>query len=217
MRKKELEIILEGVEDLSEADVRSEQYMTPAVVAAELLHFAFMRGELSGVVYDLGCGTGILAIGAKLLGAKKVVGVDKDARCIEVARKNAKKLGVSVEFLCCDVRDVRAMAADVVVMNPPFGAQRSNRRADRIFLKKALEIAPIVYTIHNAGSEPFIRKFISPHVITHKINAKFPLKRRFHFHKKDVKVIEVEIYRLEGRKEREKELRQGFISRKLSN
>jgi len=198
MKKKELEIILEEVEDLNEADVSSEQYMTPPVIAAELLHFAFMRGELQGVVYDLGCGTGILAIGAKLLGAKRVVGVDKDERCIEVARRNAKKLGVAVEFICCDVKDLQA-TADVVVMNPPFGAQRSNRKADRIFLEKALEVAPIVYTIHNAGSEPFIRKFISPHVITHKINAKFPLKRRFHFHRKDVKIIEVEMYRLERR------------------
>ncbi|MHC1579210.1 MAG: METTL5 family protein [Candidatus Alkanophagales archaeon] len=201
MRKKELEMILEGVEDLDGADVRSEQYMTPPVVAAELLHFAFMRGELRGVVYDLGCGTGILAIGAKLLGAERVVGVDRDERCIEVARRNAERLGVAVEFVRCDVRDLQA-TADVVVMNPPFGAQRSNRGADRIFLKKALEVAPIVYTIHNAGSEPFIRRFISPHVVTHKINVKFPLKRRFPFHRKDVKIIEVEMYRLERRERR---------------
>ena len=174
-----------------------EQYPTPAPVAAELLYCALMQGDLGGTVYDLGCGTGVLAIGAKLLGAKKVTGFDSDDMAIKIARKNAKKAGACVKFIASDIGDVSGKA-DTVVMNPPFGAQR--KHADRAFLKKGLEVADVVYSLHNAGSRDFIKKFISPCVITHCIPVQFTLKRTFHFHKKDRVVREVELYRMRKEK-----------------
>jgi len=199
MKKKELEILLERVEDIKESDVEREQYSTPATVASELLHFAFMNGDIEDhVVFDLGCGNGILGIGAKLLGAKEVVGIDSDGKVIEVANANSKRLGVEVEFRRCDVREVVGHG-DTVVMNPPFGAQRRNRHADRIFLEKAFEIAPVVYSIHNVGSEPFLRSFVPPVAIV-RFPVAFPLKRRFWFHKKEKKFIEVDIYRMERKR-----------------
>jgi ribosomal protein L11 methyltransferase len=45
-------------------------------------------------VLDVGCGSGILGIGAKLLGAGRVVMVDNDPVAVEVARENAEKNGV---------------------------------------------------------------------------------------------------------------------------
>ncbi|MBM3857103.1 MAG: methyltransferase domain-containing protein [Verrucomicrobia bacterium] len=39
---------------------------------------------------DLGMGSGILAFAAELFGAKKILGVDFDLRCVKVARANAK-------------------------------------------------------------------------------------------------------------------------------
>ncbi|MCW3132927.1 MAG: METTL5 family protein [Methanophagales archaeon] len=199
MKKKELEILLERVEDIKESDVEREQYSTPATVASELLHFAFMNGDIEDhVVYDLGCGNGILGIGAKLLAAKEVVGIDSDGKVIEVANANSKRLGVEVEFRRCDVREVVGHG-DTVVMNPPFGAQRRNRHADRIFLEKAFEIAPVVYSIHNVGSESFLRSF-APHVAIVRFPVAFPLKRRFWFHKKEKKFIEVDIYRMERKR-----------------
>ncbi len=68
MKKRKLEMILEKVKGFERPDVSREQYATPATVAAELLYFAFMNGDLAGSVVDLGCGTGVLAIGASLLG-----------------------------------------------------------------------------------------------------------------------------------------------------
>ncbi|MCW3141701.1 MAG: METTL5 family protein [Methanophagales archaeon] len=199
MKKKELEILLERVEDIKESDVEREQYSTPATVASELLHFAFMNGDIEDhVVFDLGCGNGILGIGAKLLAAKEVVGIDSDGKVIEVANANSKRLGVEVEFRRCDVREVVGHG-DTVVMNPPFGAQRRNRHADRIFLEKAFEIAPVVYSIHNVGSESFLRSF-APHVAIVRFPVAFPLKRRFWFHKKEKKFIEVDIYRMERKR-----------------
>ena len=63
-----------------------------------------MQGDLEDSVQDLGCGTGILAIGAKLLGAKKVVGYDKDIKALEIAKLNARKLKAEVEFVQSDIR-----------------------------------------------------------------------------------------------------------------
>jgi len=196
MKKKELEIRLERVEDIEQPDADREQYATPAPVASELLYYAFMNGDIRDrLVYDLGCGNGILGIGAKLLGAKAVIGIDSDEKMIEVAQANCKRLGVHVELRSGDVREVEGRG-DTVVMNPPFGAQRKNRHADRIFLEKALEIAPVVYSILNAGSESFIKSLIPSASVQH-FPVAFPLKRRFSFHKKDTKFIPVDIYRME--------------------
>ncbi|MDI6860006.1 MAG: METTL5 family protein [Methanocellales archaeon] len=204
MKKKQLEMILENVRGFSAPDVRKEQYVTPAPIAAELLHFAYMQGDLSGTVFDLGCGTGTLAIGAKLLGAEKVIGVDVDMRALHIARANAERLGVDIEFICCDVKDFtvcrcREGVSPSVIMNPPFGAQIKG--SDRPFLRKALEIGEVVYSLHNVGSGNFISKFIHPHaIITHQIAIDFPIKRTFKFHKKDIEIVNVELYRLERRK-----------------
>jgi putative methylase len=195
MKRKKLEILLERLEDIKEPDVDSEQYSTPATVASELLYFAFMNGDLEGQqVYDLGCGSGILGIGAKVLGARAVIGIDNDEKAIEIALLNAKRLGVEVEFRKGDVQKVEG-TGDTVVMNPPFGAQRRNRHADRVFLEKALEIAPVVYSLLNTGSEPFVRSSV-PSAAIQCFPVAFPLKRRFWFHKKDKKCISVDICRI---------------------
>lgn len=196
MRKKHLEILLEQVSGFSSPIPSKEQYSTPATVAAELLHYAFMKGDITDTIYDLGCGCGILAIGAKLLGAEKVIGFDDDRDALEIARANAQKLGTDVEFVCSSINEVNGKA-HAVVMNPPFGAQVKG--SDRPFLRKALELSSVVYSIHNAGSAEFIKKFISPSVITEHILIDFPIKRTFRFHTREVQVIKAEIFRIEKR------------------
>ncbi len=194
MKKKELEIILESLESFRYPEVELEQYQTPPPLASELLIFAGLKGDLEGTVYDLGCGTGILAIGAKILGAKNVVGFDIDPKAIAVARRNARKLGLDVEFRVSDIRDVGGRA-DTVIMNPPFGIKK--RHADRIFLDKAMEIGNVIYTIHSAGSRLFVEKFIFPSRITDFMELKIPMKKIYKFHRKDVRYIDVELFRIE--------------------
>lgn len=196
MRKKHLEMLLEQLSGFESPKPEREQYATPATVAAELLHFAFMRGDITDTVYDLGCGTGILAIGAKLLGAEKVIGFDGDNGVLKTARANAKKLDSDVEFVCSRIDEVCGKA-HTVVMNPPFGAQVKG--SDRPFLRKALEVSGVVYSIHNLGSMEFIKKFISPSVISEHKLIDFPIKRTFRFHTREIQVIQVEIYRIEKR------------------
>jgi len=196
MRQRQLEILLEQVAVFESPSPSLEQYTTPAGIAAELLYFALMRGDLVDTVYDLGCGTGILAIGAALVDAPNVVGFDVDMNALITARQSAKKLGVDVEFVCSSIQDVPGRV-HTVIMNPPFGAQVMGN--DRPFLVRALEVADVIYSIHNEGSYEFIKKFISPAVIADRYKVGFPLKRTFKFHKKDIEVVNVEIYRIENR------------------
>lgn len=193
MKKRQLEMLLEKVEGFSSPSAKMEQYATPAPVAADMLYLAYLRGDLTRVC-DLGCGTGILGIGAALLGAD-VVSVEIDPEALALARENASRMNVEIEFIRADVSTVSLQGIDTVVMNPPFGAQKASL-GDRAFLRKATEIAGAIYSLHNVGSEGFIKRFVEPCTVEEIYKLKFPMKRSFEFHKRDVKTIEVELYRI---------------------
>jgi putative methylase len=193
MKRKQLEMMLERLEGFSRPSFQKEQYATPASVAAEMLFLAGMRGEL-GSVCDLGCGTGVLAIGAALLGAR-ATGVEIDGEALAIARRNAEKLNVDVDFIRADVRQLVLKGIDTVVMNPPFGAQKASL-GDRAFLSSARKIAKTIYSLHNQGSEGFVRSFMKPCTVQEIYRIPFPLKRCFDFHSQEVKVIGVELYRI---------------------
>ncbi len=200
MKLKQLEMILQRLAGFSRPQAALEQYQTPAPLAARLLYHALMKGDIGGKrVLDLGCGTGILAIGASLLGAASVTGVDIDERALAVARENADLVGTGVSFLAADVREdgcrERIGTCDTVVMNPPFGAQKAH--ADRPFIDCALSVADVTYSIFNAGSIPFVESYTAQKAeITETIGGSFPIRRTFAFHTRDVQEIEVEILRL---------------------
>ena len=75
--------------------------------------------ELAGQqVLDFGCGSGILAIAALLLGAREAVGTDIDVQAIEASRDNAQRNGVADEKLALYLPEhMPAMQADVLVAN----------------------------------------------------------------------------------------------------
>lgn len=138
MKRRKLEMLLEEVESFQEPDVILEQYSTPATVASDMLHFAYMKGDIEDKkIYDLGCGTGILSIGCKLLGAAEVTGFDSDERALNIARANAKKMDVDIDFIYSDIEEVSGHA-QTIVMNPPFGAQKKG--SDRPFIKKHFQL-----------------------------------------------------------------------------
>jgi ribosomal protein L11 methyltransferase len=69
-------------------------------------------------VLDLGCGSGILAIGAKMVGASDVMAIDIDPIAVEVARENSSRNSVSIECAAGDVLALNlAEGWDVVVSN----------------------------------------------------------------------------------------------------
>lgn len=70
------------------------------------------------LVYDIGCGTGILGIVAGLLGAKQVIGVDIAEGAIIATLENAKKNNLDqVEARLGNLTDVLSDKADVIVAN----------------------------------------------------------------------------------------------------
>lgn len=193
--KKRLEITLERLEGFKNPKIELEQYVTPANLAGFILTNADLFGDLKTVV-DLGCGTGILAIGSAMLGAY-AIGVEIDMDALTIAKSNSEKLGVSVDFIACDVKNLELKKRATVIMNPPFGIQR--RHADRPFLKKAFEIANTIYSIHSAESEFFVRRKAEDNgfKVTHIWKFMIPLKRTYSFHEKAFKYIPVEVFRIE--------------------
>lgn len=70
-------------------------------------------------VFDIGCGSGILAIAAAKLGAKEVLAVDLDEVAVRVSKENVEENNVSdsVEVRHGNLMDVVKDRADVVVAN----------------------------------------------------------------------------------------------------
>jgi ribosomal protein L11 methyltransferase len=71
------------------------------------------------LVVDLGTGSGILALAAKLLGAKAVIGIDLDPVAISTAKENARTNRIGgVQFEVADVQSwVFPRKADIITAN----------------------------------------------------------------------------------------------------
>ena len=188
-------MILQGIEQPSDIKVELEQYSTPASIAADVLWYAYYNGDIKEkVVLDAGCGTGIFAIGAALLEAKRVIGIDIDGKMIEGARKEAEKFHVDADFMVMDISDFEEHV-DTVIMNPPFGAQFSNRGADKIFIKKAMEVGNKIYSLHLKKSSTFIKNMMEKEgwKIGRGKEYRFPIKASFPFNEKRVVDYDVEL------------------------
>jgi len=204
-KKRHIEMILQQIPPHKSPKFHLEQYTTPSNIAADLLWNACSLGDIKGKkVVDLGCGTGIFAIGVALLGAKEVIGVDADPEAIEIARVQASKTGVDniTEFILEDVQNF-TQNADTVIQNPPFGAQKAKRKeVDRIFMTKAIGIAPVVYSFHMGETEKFVEKFFNSlnGQITYRFYYSFPIPRIYHFHEKEKINIDVVVLRIQRTK-----------------
>ncbi len=186
---------LQSLKGFDEPVARLEQYETPAALASDLLHLAWSHGDLKGRVLDMGCGTGVLGVGAAFYGAG-VVGIDLDGDAVRTARSNAAAAGVSekTDWVRGEASSLPVASVDTVVMNPPFGAQKSG--ADRPFLRAAERVAETAYTVHNEGSLDFVESFVDGDV-TDGFETGVMLPHRFGFHDEDQKEITVEVYRIE--------------------
>jgi len=180
-----------------------EQYSIPVDVAAEILFLAaYVHDDIVGkTIVDLGCGTGRLALAAAFLGAATAVGVDIDKVAIKMAKENSERLSMKGKTSWV-LGDIEALHGDfhTVLQNPPFGVQR--RGADRRFILKALELAPIVYSLHKSGesNRAFIKRFIERHrgKVTSIFQMKLNIQRQFGFHTKRTHMVKVDLFRIEA-------------------
>lgn len=200
-KKRHLEMILQQIPPHKSPKVHLEQYTTPSNIASDILWNAYSLGDIEDKkVIDLGCGTGIFAIGSALLGAREVTGVDIDPDAVEIARQQASKMGVDdkTKFISKDIQDFNG-SADTVIQNPPFGAQKAGKNADRVFMKKAMEIAPVVYSFHIGETEEFVEKFFNSlnGSVTYRFYYGFNIPKIYNFHKKEKIDVNVVVLRVE--------------------
>lgn len=198
MKQKELEMKIQKIPGFKNPKPSLEQYITPAPIVADIVFKAVQLEDIENkIVLDLGCGTGIFAYAAYLCGAEKVVGIDADKECINQARDFVFENKLCINYVINEIKNVN-IVCDTVLMNPPFGAQKSNVRADRKFIKKAFEISQVFYSLHLTDTMDFIKKVVNSlnGEITQTKNYNFPIKHTFSFHKKGVKNYDVTMIRV---------------------
>ncbi|MBR0271016.1 MAG: methyltransferase [Methanobrevibacter sp.] len=201
-RKKHLEMKIQSVLPHPNPKVELEQYSTPSIIASDLLWNALSLGDIEDKnILDLGCGSGIFAIGSALLGAKSSIGVDIDVESVNRARDNAKNMDVgNADFIVGDVLSLeKNLEADTIFQNPPFGSQKhADRGIDLEFVKKAYELSPnALYSFHMASTEEFLIDYFEKlsFKITHIFRYSFPIPKIYDFHTKESRDVDVIVIR----------------------
>lgn len=223
VRKRELEKMLSQIEPHPFPKPGLEQYTVPADVAATMLYIAaYTYGDIiAKTVLDLGCGTGRLALGAALLGARRVVGIDIDKDAVKMASENSLRMYLKekTQWISGDINAICG-EFDTVLQNPPFGIQRRN--ADRKFLEKALATGKAVYSFHKSPTKgntfvktlkankanavpvspsPFLKEFIERHggKIRGVYAVVMTVQHMFSFHTKKRHEFVADLYVIEKR------------------
>ncbi|WP_407455020.1 METTL5 family protein [Methanobrevibacter sp.] len=201
-RKKHLEMRLQNIPSHPKPKVGLEQYTTPSIIASDLIWNAFGLGDIEYKdILDLGCGTGIFAIGCALMGANSSIGVDIDEDSIDLANEVSGKLKVdNVDFIVSDICDFNeGLNVNTVFQNPPFGSQKkADKGQDLKFVKKAIELNPdVLYSFHMASTEDFLVKFYGDNglQITHLFRYEFPIPKIYEFHNKEKQMVDVIVVR----------------------
>jgi putative methylase len=211
--KSSLAIALSRLKTFASPRPRLEQYPTDSEIAAEVLWHAYMLGDIDEkTIADLGCGTGVLGIGALLLGAKKVFFIDTDDEALAVLQQNLEQAGLigtpgsksrrssgntgTHEIINSDI-SLFDREVDVVLQNPPFGTRETH--IDREFLKKAVSVAQVIYSFHKTSTRRFVESFAEDNGVS--ISASwdfsFPLKQTMPQHKRRIHRIDVTCFRME--------------------
>lgn len=204
MKLKSLESHLQDLDGFDCPNVQLEQYVTPPHIAAVVLHnIQTQYGALEDkIVLDAGCGPGILGIGASLLGASAITGLDIDRNALEVFRNNIDEVDVTnvdiiqSDFLLHSYRCEKYF--DTVLMNPPFGTKH-NAGMDMRFLRMGLHLScDSVYSLHKSSTRSHIQKKIVEWGVKGNVVAelKYNLEASYKFHKQKSRDIAVDLWRI---------------------
>ncbi|XP_018090109.1 methyltransferase like 5 L homeolog isoform X1 [Xenopus laevis] len=204
MKLKELEGCLQQVDVFENPKLLLEQYPTRPHIAACMLytiHNTFNDIE-DKVVADLGCGCGVLSIGAAMLGAGLCLGLDVDEDALDIFKTNAEEFELTnIDMIQCDVcsmpPDCLSKSVDTVIMNPPFGTKH-NKGMDMTFLSTALQMARnSVYSLHKTSTREHIKKKAADWKVKMEVIAelRYDLPASYKFHKKKSVDIEVDFIR----------------------
>jgi rRNA N6-adenosine-methyltransferase METTL5 len=207
IKLKKLEEYLQCVDSFEKPKILLEQYITPSHIASNLL-FTIQNNydDLDGkLICDLGCGTGMLSIGAAILGSSHTIGFDIDPQALTTAKNNIDEMEISnIDFVQCDVLSDLSFEDcswhkkfDTVLMNPPFGTKK-NAGMDMKFLKIATMLSKnVVYSLHKSSTREFIQKKTKELKVDGEVIAqlRYNLESSYKFHKKSSVDIEVDVWR----------------------
>uniref|UniRef100_A0A6G1SKQ3 Methyltransferase-like protein 5 n=1 Tax=Aceria tosichella TaxID=561515 RepID=A0A6G1SKQ3_9ACAR len=221
---KQLESYLQDLDDFERPKIELEQYATPPHIAALLLNAIDQTyDDLDGkLVCDLGCGTGRLAAGSVICGAKMVFGFDLDQSALDGALQNFNDTfneneqdGMSGLYQACpsfnliqaDIASQEYDAFwkcwhnffDTVIMNPPFGTKQ-NAGLDIKFLERAINLSKgTVYSLHKTSTRDYILSKSKQWAVSAKPIAqiRYNLENTYKFHKRKSVDIDVDLWRVE--------------------
>ncbi len=182
MKLKELESNLQNVQAFSNAKLNYEQYITTPHLASNILFtIESQYGDLGDkIVCDLGCGTGMLSIGASLLGAQFVHSIDIDVDALGICKENIGNFDIdNIELVNADCKQLLRLSEtvdifcnykfDTCLMNPPFGTKFQDKLSnsedskfgiDMQFLKLASRLSTnSIYSLNKTVTRDYIRKF----------------------------------------------------------
>lgn len=209
LKLKKLEEFLQTVDGFKKPKILLEQYETPSHIASCALftiqnNYSDLEGKL---IADLGCGTGMLAIGSALMGASHVIGFEIDSDALAIAKNNVDEMEIeNIDYVQCDVlKDLLEehteshwyKSFDTVLMNPPFGTKK-NSGMDMKFLKTAIQLAKTaVYSLHKTTTREYIQKKTKELQVTGEVIAElcYNLESSYKFHKKSSVDIKVDVWR----------------------
>lgn len=208
MKLRKLEEYLQGVDGFEKPKILLEQYPTPSHIASCMLfEIQSKYDDLENkLVADLGSGSGMLSIGAFLLGAQFTVGFELDSDAIEIFRNNVADMELpAIDCVQCDViRDLTIDSwdnvFDTVVMNPPFGTKH-NAGMDMRFLESAVRLSnQSIYSLHKTSTRDYISKKTKEWNVTGEVVAKlrYNIDSLYKFHKKSSVDIEVDFWKFDS-------------------
>lgn len=204
MSRSELAIVLSKLKTFTSPSIKDEQYPTESEAASTIIWDAYMNKDIEGmIVADLGCGTGILGIGALIMNAREVIFIDKDETALKLAKENLRQTESELdeafstaEFVQFSIEDFFS-PVDTVLMNPPFGTVK--RGADKLFLEKAMQVAKVIYSLHKASTKDYLIAFFEQKGWKIKYTKYFSmnLKNTMAHHKKRLQKIDVVCFGIE--------------------
>jgi predicted RNA methylase len=204
-------------------DISLEQYPTPVSVLENI--FSKNKDFTNKNVLDMGVGLGSLSFSCAWFGAKIIIGIDSDIRVMQSLRYNEKlfldlysknkirttlknetnsKVGMKeylpffswihsqIEFF--PFKEFQNYF-DFVVMNPPFGTQRSG--IDFVFLQRATTLNCPIISMHKETPsfdrkvESLLKK--SNYILESVEFFSFPLPKTMNHHKKEIQEIEIKL------------------------
>lgn len=206
LKLKKFEEFLQTVDGFENPKVTLEQYVTPSHIASHMLYTIQTNYDdlENKFVLDLGCGAGMLSVGASLMGAAHVVGIEIDADAIGIFKNNIEGFELdNVDCVQWDVLNLEALDVvrkfDTVLMNPPFGTKQ-NCGIDMKFLRIGLNLAKhSVYSLHKTSTRDHIKKKVVEWNIKASVIAelRYNLPQTYKFHKRSTVDIAVDLWRFE--------------------